>query len=409
MSASTVPDDVLHARAYLSRVAEPASFALWRLVAEYGPSRAAALIRSGEVPRELGEQTSARRARIDPDADLEAAARHGIRLVVPESPDWPHLPFGCLDRAARDVLAGRRPAPDPATSTAGDLVPPLALWVKGRANLAEVGLRSAAIVGARGATSYGQHVAAELAYGMASRGVLVVSGGAYGIDAVAHRGALAAGGQTVIVSAGGVDRPYPSGNASLFGQAADDGLILSESPPGCAPQRHRFLSRNRLIAALGTGTVVVEAAARSGALNTARHARDLGRPLMVVPGPVTSAMSIGCHRLLRDESYGAILVETVDQVLSVVGSPGEGLFEQRSLGTSEDPLTNVLDQLDATAHRVFDALGPTRYVDEQRLAALAGLGVRDVLRALATLRLAGLIDSTDAGHRISPALRSSAC
>src|SRR5882757_896000 len=143
MSASRVPEDVLHARAYLSRVAEPASFALWRLVAEHGPSTAAALIRSGEVPREVGEQTSARRRRIEPEADLEAAARHGIRLVVPESADWPYLPFGCLERAACDVVAGRRPVTDPATSTAGDLVPPLALWVKGCANLAEVGLRSA--------------------------------------------------------------------------------------------------------------------------------------------------------------------------------------------------------------------------------------------------------------------------
>jgi DNA processing protein len=152
-------------------------------------------------------------------------------------------------------------------------------------------------------------LSADLAYGLSGHGFDIVSGGAYGIDAAAHRAALAAGGSTVIVSAGGLDRPYPSGNAQLFERAADNGLLISESPPGSAPHRQRFLTRNRLIAALSTGVVVVEAARRSGALNTAGHCRLLGRPLMVVPGPVTSAMSAGCHDLLRDEHGYAVLVD----------------------------------------------------------------------------------------------------
>ena len=137
-------------------------------------------------------------------------------------------------------------------------------------------MRSAGIVGARASTEYGNRVAADLAFGLGSAGLEIVSGGAYGIDAAAHRGALAAGAVTVAVSAGGLDRPYPTGNAALFEQIAAAGLLISESPPGCAPQRHRFLSRNRLIAAFSSGIVVVEAAGRSGATNTANHARRLG-------------------------------------------------------------------------------------------------------------------------------------
>ena len=174
-------------------------------------------------------------------------------------------------------------------------------------------------MGARSASAYGEHVAALFRNGLAGRGIVVVSGGALGIDAAAHRSALGGEGATVIVSAGGVDRPYPAANAALYERATERGLVISESPPGSAPQRHRFLSRNRLIAALSTGTVVVEAAKRSGALNTASHAVTLGRPLMVVPGPITSAMSVGCHDLLRREDYGALLVSSVAEVAGIVG------------------------------------------------------------------------------------------
>ena len=148
--------------------------------------------------------------------------------------------------------------------------------------------------------------------------MVVVSGGAYGIDAAAHRGALALGGTTVLVSAGGLDRPYPPGNGRLFEAVAESGLLVSESPPGSAPQRHRFLTRNRLIAALSGATIVVEAARRSGAINTAAHARGLGRVLLAVPGPITSALSVGCHDLLSHESDPAVLVTSLEDVLSTV-------------------------------------------------------------------------------------------
>ena len=403
-AAVVVPADVLAARAYLSRVAEPASVPVWALVREHGPVRAAEMIRAGDVSDPITAGTSARRAAVDPAADLEAAARHGIRLVVPESGDWPHLALAALEHTGELRLRawrnGQRKSPE-----GGELLPPLALWVKGEGDLSSSGVRSAALVGSRAATAYGQHVTAQLAYGLAAHGVTIVSGGAYGIDAAAHRAALAAEGVTVVVSAGGVDRPYPAGNAYLYERAAESGLVISESPPGCAPQRHRFLTRNRLIAALSAGTVVVEAAARSGALNTAAYARMLGRPLMVVPGPVTSAMSAGCHQLLRREANDALLVESVDHVLAVVGSAGEGLATDTGSSSDVDPLRRALDQLDLVARQVFDGLPARRAVDEGRLAALSGVSVLEVIRALPTLRLAGLVESTAAGHRVAPSAR----
>jgi DNA processing protein len=261
-------------------------------------------------------------------------------------------------------------------------------------------------VGSRASTAYGEHVTAELAYGLATRSVDVVSGGAYGIDAVAHRSALAAGGQTLIVSAGGLDRPYPAGNASLYERASASGLLISESPPGAAPQRHRFLTRNRLIATLSTGTIVVEAAVRSGALNTARHCQLVGRTLMVVPGPVTSAMSAGCHALLRRSLDPAVLVTSVDDVLAVVGSAGEGL----SVTAGDEPvnpndLNAVLDQLDPTARLVFDAMPVRKPAQEDELARRSGISAVEVIRALPLLRLARLIESTDEGFRVAATFR----
>jgi DNA processing protein len=274
--------------------------------------------------------------------------------------------------------------------------------------LADAGVRAAAIVGSRAASAYGERVTAELAYGLAGHGVVVVSGGAYGIDAAAHRAAMAGGGATIIVSAGGLDRPYPAGNAALFDRAAERGLVVSESPPGSAPHRHRFLSRNRLIAALSTGTVVVEAALRSGALNTAGHCILQGRPLMVVPGPVTSGLSAGCHALLRREDYAAILVESVDHVLAVVGSIGEGIdlagATQRPPG---DVLAAILDRLDPTARRVFDGLPARTAVSAAQLAARSGVSLIQVARAVPALQVAGLVEVSDGTYRISSVLRRS--
>ena len=214
---------------------------------------------------------------------LAALQEAGLRLIMPGHCEWP---------TQLDDLGDTRP---------------LVLWARGGADLRLTCVNSVAIVGSRAATGYGQHVAIELAATLAERGTAVISGGAYGIDASAHRGALAADGATVAVLAGGLDFGYPRGHGELFATIAANGVLVSECPPDRGPTRPGFLIRNRIIAALTRGTVVVEAALRSGALNTARHARDLCRPVMAVPGPVTSEQSAGCHELIRD--YGAMCVD----------------------------------------------------------------------------------------------------
>jgi DNA processing protein len=259
---------------------------------------------------------------------------------------------------------------------------------------------------------------------LARRDVTIVSGGAYGIDAAAHRAALAAGGQTVLISAGGLDRPYPPGNAALFDRVAEFGLLVSESPPGCAPQRRRFLTRNRLIAALSTATLVVEAARRSGANNTARHCVTLQRPLLAVPGPITSAMSAGCHELIRRDRDPALLVSSVEDVLAVVGRIGEGLTDPSGAGngagadgagtttmcdgglsSSADAARAELDRIDSVSRRVFDGLPARRFARPEEIAVRCGLSPLDVIRALPTLDLAGLVEAGDGGYRIAARLR----
>lgn len=431
---TAISQDVLLARALLSRVAEPAGLDLWAEVASRGPVAVAADIRAGvaggragttdadrTVAGAAGERaawtraTLARAAVADEIADLEAAERQGIRLVVPEDDEWPHFAFACLDAAATRLLAERRRTPnatprsttaDPPGGTAPDPVPPLALWVRGAGDLRLAAIRSVAFVGTRAASSYGRAVTDDLAAGMVDRGFDIVSGGAYGIDACAHRAALGSGGSTVIVSAGGLDRPYPQGNAELFEAAAVGGLLVSESPPGAAPQRRRFLSRNRLIAALSTGTVVVEAAARSGALSTAGHCERLGRPVMAVPGPITSVTSAGCHRLLKGDPPRAVLVDSVADILRTIGSASDAatLFENRvsavrtlPVGGSPASDTAALDDLDPTARAVYDAFPARHAIGVDELAVVAGVELLDVLRAVPLLELAGLVENDDDG------------
>ncbi len=411
-AAGGVPREVLVARAYLSRVAEPTCVPLWDAVRRYGPVAVADRIRAGTAEADVISACTARAADIDPDVDLAAAQRHGIRLVVPESPDWPHFALACLEATGLRRLARWR-AGDHSRAQGGELVPPLALWVRGPLDPTGLAVRAVGVVGSRAATGYGEQVAGELSYALADREVDVISGGAYGIDAAAHRGALAASGRTVIVTAGGVDRPYPPSSARLFDAAAAGGLILSESPPGAAPHRHRFLSRNRLIAAFSTGTVVVEAAARSGARNTAGHCTALGRPLMVVPGPVTSAASAGCHQLLRDETQRAILVTTWRDVLAVVGSVGEGQPADLSApvspaGRATDRLREGLDALDERERQVFDGLPAVRAVAVDRLAVLCGLPVLAVIRTLPGLEAAGLAEAQDGSYRVGQLVREAA-
>jgi len=412
---SHVDDEVLLARAYLSRVAEPTCVPLWAAVRRAGPVAVAEAVRAGDVPDDLREATAGRANRIDPHADLEAADRRGIRLLVPEMSDWPHIAMAALESTALERLA-RYVAGDKTRALGGELVPPLALWTRGPAALASLSLRSAAIVGSRSSTSYGNEVAKDLAYRLALRDFDVVSGGAYGIDAAAHRGALAAAGRTFLVTAGGVDEPYPSGNRDLFARVARSGLILSESPPGAKPHRHRFLSRNRLIAALGTGTVVVEAAARSGAMNTAAHCRGLGRVLMAVPGPVSSTFSVGCHRLLSSEHAPARLVTRVEDVVAQIGGSSDLSFDDSSSGSSQEPpggetagasRSRAADALDPTTRQVLDGFPARATITLDRLIVTSGVPQSDTIRAIPMLQMHGLIEQdADGGYRLVNAPRA---
>jgi DNA processing protein len=366
-------DAVRLARAYLSRVAEPYPAALAALVAQVGPVEAAELVRAGEVTPSVASQTSARRAEERAHEDLELVAKKGGRLLVPEDDEWPRWPFVALGGVGAQRCGGE----------------PLALWVRGPHDLAEVTDKAVAIVGSRAASGYGEHVAAEFAYGLAEADVTVVSGAAYGIDGAAHRGALGAGGLTVAVLACGVDIAYPAGHQGLLGKIAREGLIVSEYPPGVTPARHRFLTRNRLIAALGGGTVVVEAGRRSGAKNTAAITLALGRPLMVVPGPVTSASSVGCHELLRDGQ--AVPVSSVAEIVESVGRFGDDLATEPAEKESE------LGAPQGEAMRVYEAMGKRCGVSDEVVSVESGVPLERVRALLPELELAGLALRADGG------------
>jgi DNA processing protein len=278
--------------ATLTYLAEPADPALGGLLQALGPVEVLASIRSGAIPARAARamdqaQTAGLRPalarwraqlpRVAADAALARHAAGGIRLICPGEPGWP---------PQLDDLGSARP---------------YALWVSGAADLRASCKKSLAVVGARAATAYGEHVAASIAADLAGHGWSIISGAAYGIDAAAHHGALTAGGITIAVLACGPDVPYPRAHRGLLADIAACGAVVSEYPPGRPPSRLRFLARHRIIAALARGTVLIEAAERSGTLATARHASDLNRPLMAVPGPVTSATSAGCNALIRDQ------------------------------------------------------------------------------------------------------------
>jgi DNA processing protein len=385
------------ARAWLSRAVEPGTIDFWRYVDDVGPVEAVRRIRSGRAPDRIKSLVGARAGQDATLADLARAERCGARLLVPEDDEWPALPLHALTLAVSEEPDDSKHQSDRTMAP----VPPIALWVRGARRLDELVDRSVAIVGSRASTAYGEHVAGELGHQLGERGWTVVSGGAFGIDAAAHRGALAAEAPTLAVLACGVDRPYPAAHGALFHRVAETGLLVSEWPPGCAPLRHRFLVRNRLIAALTRGTVVVEAAARSGAQATAQRARRLGRQVLVVPGPVTSAMSVGCHELLRDREAEATLVASADHVIEAVGGIGTDLAPP-----PERP-TGPRDGLSDLAARVLDACPVRTGVSPERLAAIAGCGVLEVLRVLPALELADLVQWTGTGWRVTPPPRSS--
>ncbi|MEQ3554850.1 DNA-processing protein DprA [Pseudonocardia nematodicida] len=363
-----MPEEILRARAYLLRAVEPPSRDLVALIDRHGPVEAADRLRHGAVPDALLRAAAARRDDEQIDADLDAAAAAGARLLVPEDPDWPAWPFTAL-----------------ATAPRRDLAPPVALWARGPGEVSALAERSVTVVGSRAATQYGLHTAAEFATALARRGVTVFSGAAFGIDAAAHRGALAAGAApTVAVLACGPDRAYPAAHTGLLERIAATGAVLSEYPPGTVPGRLRFLVRNRLLAALGAGCLVVEAGARSGSKRTASDTRALGRPLMAVPGPVTSALSVGCHEMVRNQQ--AQLVGRPEDVLEIVGRLGVDL----ALPPAGE--SRPTDGLAPEALAVYDALPARAASSTGRIGASAGVSPAAVRAALVELEERGLAE-----------------
>lgn len=260
--------------------------------------------------------------------------------------------------------------------------PPKRLWHVG--DLAAAHAPAVAIVGSRRCSRYGRDMAFGLAEQVAGRGVTVVSGLAYGVDAAAHRGALAAGGRTVAVMAGGLDRIYPAAHASLAQQiVAARGALVTEYAPDVTPRKHHFPARNRLVSGLCLGVVVVEAASRSGSLITARMALEQNREVMAVPGMATSALSKGCHRLIRD---GAALIETIEDIAGAIGlawpeEAPEAAFEP------DDP--------------VLAAVG-AETTSADAIVADTGLAVDVVLSRLVELEVAGFVTASGGGYSRRP-------
>lgn len=431
--------DPVLARATWSRLAEPADRAAALLISRLGASGALewllgpALDDDGEARpapappvRTPGDQARAsaawgkaaarwapRLSGLDIRRELEVLERLGGSLVLPGDAWWPQgldeldQPPACLwVRGDPALLACRSDGADPAQLVCRpDDANPAQLACRSdgadstmrpsdpgrfRQDLVVQGSAtglSLALVGSRASTRYGEQVASQMAAQLADHGAVVVSGGAYGIDAAAHRGALRTG-RTISVSAGGVDRLYPAGNATLLQEVIEHGALVAEVPPGCQPGRHRFLSRNRLIAAMSQATVVIEAAWRSGALSTARHAADLGRPLGAVPGPVTSMESAGCHRLLRE---GAVCVTDADEALELVLPLG---LTDPEADKEADPAragSGLLDGLDRSSAAVLDAMPARGAAGVEALARSAGLAESEVRAALGLLELAGKV------------------
>lgn len=354
------------ARVAWACLAEPTDPVAARLVREVGAVAAleALVSRTDKVL----DRFRPRLEQLDLEDVLAATDACGARIIVRGDDEWP---------LALDDLEA----------------PPHCLWVRGPAHLGAAGRRSVAIVGARAATAYGETVAADLGAGMAERDVVVVSGGAFGIDAAAHRGTLAVDGTTIAFLAGGVDRPYPAAHHRLLGHIIDTGAVVSELPPGAASLKSRFLLRNRLIATMTLGTVVVEAGRRSGSRNTAGTAAAHHRVVMAVPGAVTSIASVGCHDMIR--SGMAQLVTDAAEVVEMIGVMGEDLAPELAAPARAG------DGLDGADRRVFEVLPKRGSVDVDALAVAAGEAPSTVMAALGRLELLGYARRADGGWKAS--------
>lgn len=288
---------------------------------------------------------------------LALAVKVKAKLILPESEHWP-AQLSDLQLAA-----------------------PHCLWIRSKSGSVALQQNSISIVGSRISTSYGEWVTSEIVSDCSARELAIVSGGAYGIDAMAHRSAIACGQNTIAVLAGGIDRLYPSGNASLLEKAIDSGALIAEQAPGASPTKWRFLQRNRLIAALGNATIVVEAGFRSGALNTVTHAKQLDRPIGVVPGAITSQASAGCNILIAEGLVSSICSPTQAADLAL-GKQGWFQPELEGLGALE---TRALDGMASKA------------LAASQIAAKAGLTTKELTIALGQLTLLGFVEQTDSG------------
>ncbi len=384
-------DDYRLARAGLLRVCEPPAPAVEGFVRERGPVVAFQRIAARSAPAAVLIATRARTADRSVSelfalaaADLQLADSVGAALLCPEDPGWPAAAMVAFDAAEARKVVGS--------------TPPIGLYVKG-ALREGFPHRAVTIVGSRASSSYGERVASEIAAGVGQRDFTIVSGGAFGIDTMAHRAALAGGGVSVAVLACGIDRAYPVANAALLARVAATGAVVSEYPPGTTPARHRFLVRNRLIAALGAVTVVVEAGRRSGSLSTAAAAMHLSRVVMAVPGPVTSAMSAGCHLLLRDRQQGVILATSAADVLQELESTeSPALFDADSQGD-----VRVTDGLDPVAARVYDAIPARGGITVQGICESSAVPSGQVLAVLPILQVNGLVRRDGPFWKLMPA------
>lgn len=378
--------DRLFAHIVWSRISEPGDGMAGTLLAAVGASRALQLLEHTPSPKTLvatladaGTEVGTRAAedalarwvpRLDRETsekDISHAHRNGLRVLLPGDHCWP---TGFTDLG---------------------LHAPIILWLRG--DPTHLRAPSLSVVGARAVTGYGTQVTTELVHGLVTAGLTIVSGAAYGVDAAAHRTALAAEAPTIAVLAGGVDRPYPRAHESLLNRISVSGTVCTEMVPGSAPTKWRFLQRNRLIAALSHATLVTEAGVNSGSLNTAGHAAQLGRSIGAVPGPVTSAASAGCHKLIRE--YDATLITSVRDARELAGVNDE-------LDFFGGAVPGALERESSEHRRVCDALplrGTRELADIARRAGLAPELTRGVL---VELELLGRVTRQDPHGGASP-------
>lgn len=369
------------AGAYLSRVIEGPSRALSEHLSQ-GRSleELAHAVKKREdwLGPELLQQTSSRWDWDRAEQDLQEAARCGYRLLTAESEEWPKDQFTVAFGFAATGLSSR-----PRTYR-DDAVSPHVLWVKG-GHVRQLTQQAVSVVGTRALSSYGEEATRMIVSDLVQHQWTVVSGGALGVDAVAHRCAVEARVPTIAVAACGPGVHYPAAHQKLFDSIAECGALVTEYPPLMRPARHRFLTRNRLVAALSQGTVVVEAAWRSGALSTLTWAQAFGRVAMAVPGPVTSVASLGCHdKIRRGEAQLVTSGADIRSLLSTLG--GLDVEQQYELQFAPDEV----QRLSATELKVFDSLSDHRARETDTVAMAAGLPLALTVHTLMSLQQRGL-------------------